>query len=321
MNGKATVSRRAIWVDLLLYPGHTLPTALAPVLIGTGLALHDGVFAPLPLALAFLGSWLIHVGGVLTDNHELLRRHPRVPEHPELLAALADGSLRLPLLRLAIYATFALGILPGVYLVTIGGMPVVLIGTIGVVASLAYAGGPAPYAQRGFADPLFFLMFGVVAVVGTYYIQAAAHLGLDSFWLGARGALPLECFLVGLPVGALVTNVLIIDDIRDRDFDARKGWRTGVVRFGLGWSRNEFHALLVFAYLAPLAIWLLLGFSPFVLAAWLTLPEARRIARELVRANGAEELRPMTPRMAQLGMLYAGLLGLGLALPPLGQGP
>jgi len=76
--------RREIWVDLLLYPGHTLPTAAAPVVVAAGLAVHDHVFAPVPLTLAFLGSWFIHIGGVLTDNYELLRGHPHVPEHPEL---------------------------------------------------------------------------------------------------------------------------------------------------------------------------------------------------------------------------------------------
>jgi len=80
-------------VGFLLYPGHTLPTAAAPVLVAAGLAVHDGVLAPLPLAVAFLGSWLIHVGGVFADQHELVRRHPQLPEHPELLRALADGTL------------------------------------------------------------------------------------------------------------------------------------------------------------------------------------------------------------------------------------
>jgi len=61
---------REIWIRLLLYPSHTLPTAAAPVFVGIGLALHDDVFAAAPLLIAFLASWLIHIGGVFTDNHE-----------------------------------------------------------------------------------------------------------------------------------------------------------------------------------------------------------------------------------------------------------
>ena len=77
-------SARTIWIDLLLYPTHSLPTAAAPVLVGLGLAYHDRVFAPLPALVGFLGSWLVHVAGVFTDNHERLRRHPGLQEHPEL---------------------------------------------------------------------------------------------------------------------------------------------------------------------------------------------------------------------------------------------
>ena len=76
-----SLSRRDIWVQLLLYPGHTLPTAAAPVVVAVGLAIHDRVFAFVPALVAFLGSWCIHVGGVFTDNYELLRRHPDLPEH------------------------------------------------------------------------------------------------------------------------------------------------------------------------------------------------------------------------------------------------
>ena len=70
----ASSTPRAIWTRFLLYPGHTLPTAIAPVLIAAGLSIRDGIFAPVPLLLAFVGSWLIHLAGVFADNHELLRR-------------------------------------------------------------------------------------------------------------------------------------------------------------------------------------------------------------------------------------------------------
>lgn len=315
VNNGAGVSQRMIWVDLLLYPGHTLPTAAAPVLISLGLALHDGVFAPLPLLLAFLGSWLIHVAGVLTDNHELLRRHPDVPEHPELLGALQAGTLRFLWLRVAIVACFLLGTLPGLYLLEIGGFPVLLIGAAGVLASFAYAGSSLAYARLGLADPVFFLMFGVVAVAGGYYIQAVTHVGIESFWLGAWSVLTIETLLVGLPVGALVTAVLVIDDIRDVRFDARKGWRTTAVRFGVDASRREFHALLLLAFLAPAWIWLLLGFSPWVLLSLLTVREAWRIDRAISLCDDPIALRSLTPRTARLGLIYSLLLAIGLAVP------
>lgn len=293
-------SRRDLWIGFLLYPGHTLPTAAAPVAVAAGLAAHDRVFAPLPLLIAFLGSWLIHLGGVFADQYELVRRHPQLPEHPELLEALGDGTLDLARLRNAIVLCFALAALTAPYLVYLGGAAALLIGVVGAASSLSYAAGPWRYAPLGLADPIFFAMFGIVAVAGAYYIQAQAF--------------PAGAFILGLPVGALVTNVLVIDDIRDRSFDAAKGWRTGAVRFGIGWSRAEHLVLSVLAYLAPVGFWLGLGYSGWVLLPLLTLPWATRIAHAVWTSEQREELVPMTPRASLLALGYALLLGGGLAL-------
>lgn len=317
MNPSPTPSIPDIWIRLLLYPGHTLPTALAPVLVAAGLAARDGVLAPLPLTIAFIGSWLIHVGGVFFDNHELLRRNPRLPEHPELVAALADGSLRLTHLRLAIVACFVLAALSGIYLYTVGGIPVLLLGAIGIASSLSYAGGPLAYARLGLAEPIFLLMFGVVAVYGSYYIQAAAHGAVATAWV-SLSELPVELLLLGLPIGALVTCVLIVDDIRDRDFDAEKGWRTGTVRFGLAFSRLRFALLLAAAYLA-LPIYLqTLKFEATLLLPLLTLPWAGLILADVLRYDRTADLLPITPATSKLSMSYALLLAIGVAAAPAG---
>jgi len=301
-----------IWIRLLLYPGHTLPTALAPVLIAAGLAARDGVLALLPLTIAFLGSWLIHVGGVFFDNHELLRRFPRLPEHPELIAALADGSLKLAHLRLAIIACFVLAASTAPYLYAIGGPPVLLLGAIGIAASLSYAGGPLAYARHGLAEPFFLLMFGVVGVYGSYYIQAAAE-GAVAAESAAIRELPIELLWLGLPIGALVTCVLIVDDIRDREFDDEKGWRTGTVRFGLGYSRLRFALLMAAAYLAPPIYWLTMDFDAMILLPLLTLPWAQLILADVLRYERTADLLPITPATSKLSMLYALLLAIGVA--------
>ena len=83
-------TRREVWTRKLLYPGHTLPTAIAPVVAAIGLAIHDGVFAALPVALAFLAGWLIQFAGVVTDNYTNLIRQPDDREHPELVQAVGD---------------------------------------------------------------------------------------------------------------------------------------------------------------------------------------------------------------------------------------
>ena len=83
------LSRRELWTRFLVYPTHTFPTAAAPIAVAAGLAAHDRVLAPLPLLVAFVGSWLIHLGGVFADQYELVRRHPQ-RLHSQLRA---DGGL------------------------------------------------------------------------------------------------------------------------------------------------------------------------------------------------------------------------------------
>ena len=296
-------TRRELWTHLLVYPGHTLPTAIAPIFVGAGLAIHDGVFAFWPTLAALLCSWMIHVGGVFADNYALLTRHASIREHPELNDSVANGSLKLPVLKAATIGWFAAAFLPGIYLFQVVGWPGLVLGAIGIVASAWYATGSRSMSDLGLSDPIFFVMFGVVGVVGTYYVQAVAH-GANPF--------PGPAFLVGLPVGALVTNVMIIDDIRDVSFDQDKGWKTIAVRFGVEWSRREHLAFTVFAYAMTGAMALSRG--PWLLLPWLTLPVAAMAERKVWTAPRREELIPWTPRSAFLSMGFGALLGLGLAL-------
>lgn len=309
----ASPSARTIWVDLLLYPTHSLPTAAAPVLIGLGLAAHDDVLAPIPALVGFLGSWVIHVAGVFTDNHELLRKHPGLPEHPELTQAIGDGSLTLSALRAAIAACLAVALLTAPYLVRLGGAPVLAFGAVGIVMSLSYNGGPWAYVRRGLADPIFLLMFGVVGVIGIYYIQVAAVRGAPAPWQ-LLASLPPAAYLVGLPAGAIVTSVMLIDDLRDREFDAAKGWRTGAVRFGADFSRAEITLLVAAAYLAPVAFWRWLGLGAWVLLPLASAPLALGVIRAVRTVERRADQHPLSPRMARLALAHSALLGLGLAL-------
>lgn len=305
---------RKIWVDLLLYPTHTLPTAAAPILVGVGLALHNGVFGAVPVLVAFFASWLIHVAGVFTDNYRLLADYPDVVEHPELTAALNDGSLKLIGLWWAIAACLIGAALAGSYLVAVAGVAAAILGVIGVAASLGYSLGPASLTKLGIADPVFFLMFGVVAVTGVYYVQAGAASNVPFAWHIDAKVVPWEALVVGLPIGAIITCVLLIDDIRDRAYDALKGWRTTPVRFGLRWARTKFTLLMAGAYLLPLWFWLGLGFTPWVLLPLATAGIAFGITRTVRTELEFEKLFPMTPKTSTLAFVYALLLGAGLAM-------
>jgi 1,4-dihydroxy-2-naphthoate octaprenyltransferase len=306
------LGRRSLWLDLLVYPTHSLPTAAAPALIGLGLAARHGVVRPWPALLGLLGSWAIHVAGVVVDNHELLRRHPGLGEHPELEAAVAEGRLRLAHLRRAALGCVAVALLCAPPLFAVGGAPVLVLGALGLAASLSYAAGPA-YAGRGLADPIFLLLFGAVAPAATLFIQAAAARGpVAAGWAGLA-ALPAEAWLAGLPAGATVVAVMLVDDLRDEPFDRAKGWRTLTVRLGPGFTRREARLLVGGAALAPLALAAWLG--PWLLLPLLAAPRAWALLGT-IGAERRADLVPLSPRLAGLALLEAALLAVGLALTP-----
>jgi 1,4-dihydroxy-2-naphthoate polyprenyltransferase len=307
------MARWRIWLNFLVYPGFTLPIALAPVLIGLALAVHDHVFSPLPILVGFLASWSIHVGGIMVDNYELLTQHPGNREHPDLVDAYASGELSLPALRTVIGLCFLVPLLAGPYLWQVAGPFTAVFGLVGIVSSWGYAGRPIVYARTGLADPIFVAMFGVVAVAGTYYVSAAPFYPVAAGFL-VKQALPWPVFVLGLPVGALVNVMLVTDDLRDREDDRRKGWRTGTLRFGPDWARIETAASAAFAYAAPFWFWLGLGFGPWMLLPLLTLPLAAKMAPIVADKKRERELFGLEPKIAMLIFYYGALAALGIAL-------
>ena len=307
-------TRRDVWVRMLIYPRHTLPTALAPVLVAAGLALHDGVFAPGAAAAALAAGWLIQLGGVVADNYHNLRRHPDDREHPLLVRALEAGVVDLRLLARATAGCYLLAALPGAYLVRVGGVPALGIGIVSAGASLAYSSDPLRLGDRGLGDPLFFLFFGIVSVWGAYYVQAASTLAAGFPTSLPGGSVTPESLAAGLPMAALITNILLIDNIRDLRFDREKGERTLAVIVGRGWTEVEMGALTALAYAVP--VWFLQrpGHGVAVLLPLITLPYAVVIFRRVRESDHWEELLPLTPQAGQLAVAYALLFAGGLAL-------
>jgi 1,4-dihydroxy-2-naphthoate octaprenyltransferase len=156
-------------------------------------------------------------------------------------------------------------------------------------------------------------MFGIVAVAGTYYAQIAWLAAAASQPVPSLATLPPAAFLVGLPVGALVTNILLIDDLEDRQFDASKGWRTVAVSFGPAGSRVAYCLFSLLAYLAPPVLWSIGGYGAWVLLPLVTLPLALRILPIVLTHEDEPTLEPMTARAAMLTFAYAALLAIGIA--------
>ncbi len=311
------VTRKQVWVEMLLYPAHTLPTAAAPVAVAIGLAVRDHVLALGPALAALLAGWLVQLGGVFTDNYYNLSRHPDDDEHAQFVEAVNTGVISLAEIRRAIYATFAVAVLAGLYLVGVAGWPVVYIGLASIAGALAYSAGPFPLGDNGLGDVLFFVFFGPVQVLATYYVQAASRLGRGAgavlpTWF-APGTVTSAALQVSLPVAALTVVILVIDNIRDLEYDRAKGEKTLAVIIGPFWSRVQYTAMVAFGFAMPFWFRFGLGFGWAVLLPLLSLPFAIAVARRVWRSKTHEEMIPLTPAQGRVLVLYCVLLAVGVA--------
>ena len=305
------VSRRQAWV--MAARPQTLPAAAAPVLVGTGLAVGMDVFAARPALAALVGALLIQVGTNFANDYYDAKSGVDTDDREGFTRVTQSGLITPSEVRRAMVGTFALSILLGTYLVYVGGLPIVVIGLSSVVAGILYAGGPYPLGSYGLGDLFVFVFFGLVAVTGTYYVQAAAVLaGPFPLWFPPR-TMPLAAVIASLPAAALSTNILVVNNIRDRETDRAAGKRSLAVLVGYRWSRIEFLALLGMAYTIPVVFWSD-GFGVLILSPLLTLPYAARIARTVLTHTDGAVLNPALERVGKLLAAHSVLFAVGLAL-------
>jgi 1,4-dihydroxy-2-naphthoate octaprenyltransferase len=309
--GTQKVSRHEAWV--MAARPQTLPAAAAPVIVGTGLAVGAGTFAPLPALAALIGALLIQVGTNFANDYYDARSGVDSDDREGFTRVTQSGLIAPAKVRWAMIGTFTLSILVGIYLVRVGGLPIVVIGLASVAAGILYAGGPYPLGSYGLGDLFVFVFFGLVAVTGTYYVQAAAT--APAFPLRPPpGTLPVAAVVASLPAAALSTNILVVNNVRDLETDRAAGKRSLAVLIGYRWSRVEFLLLLGMAYTVPIVFWLAEG-NPVVLAPLLTLPSAVRIARTVLSRTEGAALNPALERMGKLLAAHSTLFAIGLALP------
>jgi len=310
MSDPADVSRTRAW--LMAARPHTLPAAASPVIVGTGLAVGEGVFAPVTALAALLGAALIQIGTNFANDYYDAEKGADTDEREGFTRVTQSGLIPPGQVFRATYATFALAILVGVYLVWVGGLPIVVVGLASVAAGLLYTGGPYPYGYYGMGDVFVFVFFGVVAVTGTYYVQAASAVAGVPRWI-PPGTVPVEALVASLPMAALITNILVVNNVRDMETDRKAGKYTLAVYLGYAGSRIEFLALLALAYLVP--FWFLAsGYGYPVLLPLVSLPLAAALTRTVLTETAGDALNPALSRAGQLAALYAVLFAVGLAL-------
>jgi 1,4-dihydroxy-2-naphthoate octaprenyltransferase len=275
----------------------TLPVALAPVAVGSACAARYGGFRLGVACAAAAGALLIQIGTNFANDLGDYRRGADAADRIGPRRAVAGGLISPDAMRLATALAFFAAGMVGIYLVAVGGWAIAVVGVASIAAGLAYTAGPYPLAYLGLGDPFVFLFFGLVAVCGTAYVQL--------------GHVPELAFWASVPIGALATAVLVVNNARDIESDARAKKRTLAVRMGAPFARLEYASLLASA----------LVLLPFLVAsgrasAWALLPlaaapEALRLGRVVGRESGGR-LGTALGGTARFLLAYAALFSLGL---------
>jgi 1,4-dihydroxy-2-naphthoate octaprenyltransferase len=255
---------------------HTWPAAVVPVMVGSGLAYGDGVFRWDAFLAALLGALAIQVAANFANDVSDAGRGADTPERLGPPRMVALGVIEPRAMWVATWTAIGVAAISGIILTVIAGPMVLVIGVVSVLAMLGYVGGPAPYGYRGFGEVFVFIFFGLVATVGSRFVH--------------DGSAPLDAWLLAIPVGLLVTAILVVNNYRDIDTDAAAGKRTLAVIMDKAPTRRIFAGMIYGAYVA-IGVFAILTLTPRgTAAAVLVLPYARAPIRILDRGGQGPEL-------------------------------
>lgn len=274
----------------------TLLAAIVPVMVGTALAQYDRSLNLTAAFIALLCSVLIQTGtNFANDLYDYLAgTDTKDRTGPE--RALASGRITVNEMKTGIVLVFGLAFLLGMYLVYLGGIIILVIGVLSIIAGLAYTTGPYPLAYNGLGDIFVFIFFGLVGTIGTYYVQTLT-------------VTPLAVW-ASLPVGALITNILVVNNFRDREEDKAAGKRTTTVIFGKKFAQAQYIILMLISYIIPFILYFLYLNEIRVLLPLITLPLSIRLIQMLYKLHGPQ-LNKTLELTAKLSALYGFLFSLG----------
>ena len=291
-------SRRAAW--LLAIRPQTLPVSVAPVLVGIAAGWAEGGVRPVAALTAIGVAVLLQVAANLANDLFDFRSGADTTDRLGPPRAAALGLLTERELSAGIGVVVGLAAIGGLVLVAIGGPIILVLGIAAILSLLAYSGGPWPYGYHGLGEVFVFAFFGVVAVAGTSYLQVGR-------WE------PLS-FAVSIPMGCLVTAVLVVNNLRDIATDEATGKRTLAVRIGERATKAEYILLAVVAFLVPVALvagrWL--GFV--ALLPVLAVPLAFPLVRTVLEDGDPRRLNLVLRGTARLSLLFAVLFAVGIAV-------
>jgi len=294
----ASVERLRFGPWLMAARPATLPAGVLPVLLATALA-HGEHRARGDVALwAALGAMAIQIGTNLFNDWADFFRGADTAERVGPMRVTQRGLIPPQRVLQAAVATFAAAASCGLFLIPIGGLPIVAVGIVSIAAGVLYTGGPYPLAYHGLGDLFVFIFFGLVATVATYYLHT--------------GTVSSTSVLLGAAVGFFATAILVVNNLRDRHTDARAHKRTLAVRLGAPFSRVQYGVCLLLPYVLAVATAVQNAAWPRLLPL-LSLPWVFVLLGRIGRLEGAA-LNPLLGQTARLELGYTVLMALGLIL-------
>ncbi|HEV8244332.1 MAG TPA: 1,4-dihydroxy-2-naphthoate polyprenyltransferase [Polyangiaceae bacterium] len=277
----------------------TLSAALVPVMVGTACAHAQGGVRWAPALAALCGALLLQIGANFANDVFDFEKGADTAERLGPTRAVQAGLISAGAMRAGMLVVLSLCLLVGAYLTSVAGLSIVLIGLCSILSAVAYTGGPYPLGYHGLGDLFVFVFFGLVAVPGTAFVQT--------------GSLSALAFWAALPIGALATAILVVNNLRDIETDRRAGKRTLAVRFGERGALFEYTLLFAVAYAVPIALSVKHELRLPVLLPLASLPSALLLLRAVARERG-RALNPLLGRTAKLLLIFGALFAAGIAL-------
>lgn len=294
---KAHQSTVRIWWTAIR--SRTLSLAVTPVLVGTALAWAKGTALHWPALLAATTcALLIQMGTNLHNDVVDFERGNDRPDRVGPLRVTAAGWVSPDTMHRATAWTFGLAALLGLYLVWLGGWPILLAGVASLLAGWAYSGGPRPVSHTPLGEAFVLVFFGWVAVMGSYWLQS--------------GQLSLDAWLCGTVLGLPAAAVLLVNNYRDLEDDLRSGRQTLVVQVGRPGARVLYATMM----LLPFAVVLVLAGRGYLgtLLALLVLPYGVQLTRRLRHNTRGQSLNTLLAATARTSLFLGLLLTIGVLL-------
>jgi 1,4-dihydroxy-2-naphthoate polyprenyltransferase len=292
------LSHSRLWI--LASRPRTLPAAIAPVLVGTALAAYEHEFHVLPFLAAMVGSTFIQIGTNLSNDYSDARRGADTEDRLGPVRVTAGGLMPPKHVLVGTYIAFGIAVAAGLYLAAVAGWELLVVGVASILAGVLYTGGPRPYGYDGLGELFVFVFFGIVAVVGSYYVQTE-----ELRW---------EAFALAVPVGLLSSAILVVNNVRDIDTDRRAGKHTLAVKLGRDRARRLFTAMVVLSFAAPVVILALGGLTPWLLITLAAVPLGIPLIKTVSSRSDGPALNGALAGTGRLLAVFSVLLSAGVLL-------